>query len=122
MVANSHAYDVILIHLTCYSRTHAIDKITHAFLKNHTHTHQFIKKKIMYYFYQIGSITLGQYLFPFRSLLPYTISRGRTLIFEKFPFAEILTLKYVGKILFKSTKSYSFPYFVKGGGGTHELL
>ena len=39
MVANSHAYGVILTHLTCYSRTHAIDKFTHAFKKNHTHTH-----------------------------------------------------------------------------------
>ena len=38
-VANSHAYGVILTHLTCYSRTHAIDKFTHAFKKNHTHTH-----------------------------------------------------------------------------------
>ena len=37
--ANSHAYGVILTHLTCYSHTHAIDKFTHAFLKNHTHTH-----------------------------------------------------------------------------------
>ena len=37
-VVNSHAYGVILTHLTCYSRTHAIDKFTHAFLKNHTHT------------------------------------------------------------------------------------
>ena len=38
-VANSHAYGVILTHLTCYSRTHVIDKFTHAFKKNHTHTH-----------------------------------------------------------------------------------
>ena len=38
-VANSHAYGVILTHLTCYSRTHAIDKFTHALKKNHTHTH-----------------------------------------------------------------------------------
>ena len=38
-VANSHAYGVILTHLTCYSRTHAIDKFTHAFKRNHTHTH-----------------------------------------------------------------------------------
>ena len=38
-VANSHAYGVILTHLTCYSRTHAIDKFTHAFKINHTHTH-----------------------------------------------------------------------------------
>ena len=38
-VANSHAYGVILTHLTCYSRTHAIDKFTHAFKKDHTHTH-----------------------------------------------------------------------------------
>ena len=38
-VANSHAYGVILTHLTCYSRTHAIDKFTHAFNRNHTHTH-----------------------------------------------------------------------------------
>ena len=37
-VANSHAYGVILTHLTCYSRTHAIDKFTHAFKRNHTHT------------------------------------------------------------------------------------
>ena len=29
-VANSHAYGVILTHLACYSRTHAIDKFTHA--------------------------------------------------------------------------------------------
>ena len=36
-VANSHAYGVILTHLTCYSRTHAIDKFTHAFKKDHTH-------------------------------------------------------------------------------------
>ena len=43
-VANSHAYGVILTHLTCYSRTHAIDKFTHAFLKNHTHTHAILKK------------------------------------------------------------------------------
>ena len=35
-VANSHA---ILTHLTCYSRTHAIYKFTHALKKNHTHTH-----------------------------------------------------------------------------------
>ena len=33
-VANSHAYGVNLTHLTCYSRTHAIDKITHAIKKN----------------------------------------------------------------------------------------
>ena len=39
MVANSHAYGVILTHLTRYSRTHAIDKYTHAFKRNHTHTH-----------------------------------------------------------------------------------
>ena len=39
MVANSHAYGVILTHLTYYSCTHAVDKITHAFEKNHTHTH-----------------------------------------------------------------------------------
>ena len=32
-VANSHAYGVILTHLTCYSRTHAIDKFTHALKK-----------------------------------------------------------------------------------------
>ena len=32
-IANSHAYGVILTHLTCYSRTHAIDKFIHAFLK-----------------------------------------------------------------------------------------
>ena len=32
-VANSHAYGMILTHLTCYSRTHATDKITHAFKK-----------------------------------------------------------------------------------------
>ena len=38
-VANSHAYGVILTHLTCYSRTHAIDQFTHAFKRNHTHTH-----------------------------------------------------------------------------------
>ena len=38
-VANSHAYGVILTHWTCYSRTHAIDKFTHAFKRNHTHTH-----------------------------------------------------------------------------------
>ena len=38
-VANSHAYGVILTHLTCYSRTHAIDKFTHAFKRNHTHAH-----------------------------------------------------------------------------------
>ena len=38
-VANSHAYGVILTHLTCYSRTHAIDKFTHAFKINYTHTH-----------------------------------------------------------------------------------
>ena len=38
-VSNSHAYGVILTHLTCYSRTHAIDKFTHAFKKNHTLTH-----------------------------------------------------------------------------------
>ena len=39
-VANySHAYGVILTNLTCYSRTHAIDKFTHAFKKDHTHTH-----------------------------------------------------------------------------------
>ena len=38
-VANSHAYGVILTHLTCYSRTHAIDKFTHTFKRNHTHTH-----------------------------------------------------------------------------------
>ena len=38
-VANSHAYGVILTHLTCYSRTHAIDKFTHAFKRTHTHTH-----------------------------------------------------------------------------------
>ena len=38
-VANSHAYGVTLTHLTCYSRTHAIDKFTHAFKKDHTHTH-----------------------------------------------------------------------------------
>ena len=44
-VANSHAYGVILTHLTCYSRTHAIDKFTHAFLKNHTHTHAIKKIK-----------------------------------------------------------------------------
>ena len=42
-VANSHAYGVILTHLTCYSRTHAIDKFTHAFKINHTHTHAFYK-------------------------------------------------------------------------------
>ena len=42
-VANSHAYGVILTHLTCYSRTHAIDKFTYAFKKNHTHTHAFYK-------------------------------------------------------------------------------
>ena len=42
-VANSHAYGVILTHLTCYSRTHAIDKFTHAFKRNHTHTHAFYK-------------------------------------------------------------------------------
>ena len=34
----SRIYGVILTPLTCYSRTHAIDKITHAFLKNRTHT------------------------------------------------------------------------------------
>ena len=44
-VANSHAYGVILTHLTCYSRTHAIDKFTHAFLKNHTHTHAILKNQ-----------------------------------------------------------------------------
>ena len=44
-VANSHAYGVILTHLTCYSRTHAIDKFTHAFKKDHTHTHAILKKK-----------------------------------------------------------------------------
>ena len=38
-VANSHAYGVILTHLTCYSRTHTIDKFTHAFKINHTHTY-----------------------------------------------------------------------------------
>ena len=38
-VANSHTYGVILTHLTCYSRTHAIDKITHALKKIRTHTH-----------------------------------------------------------------------------------
>ena len=42
-VANSHANGVILTHLTCYSRTHAIDKFTHAFRRNHTHTHAFYK-------------------------------------------------------------------------------
>ena len=42
-VANSHAYGVILTHLTCYSRTHAIDKFTHAFKRNHTHTHALYK-------------------------------------------------------------------------------
>ena len=42
-VANSHAYGVILTHLTCYSRTHAIDKFTNAFKRNHTHTHAFYK-------------------------------------------------------------------------------
>ena len=42
-VANSHAYGVILTHLTCYSRTHAIDKFNHAFKRNHTHTHAFYK-------------------------------------------------------------------------------
>ena len=44
-VANSHAYSVILTHLTCYSRTHAIDKFTHAFKKNHTHTHAILKNQ-----------------------------------------------------------------------------
>ena len=34
-VANSRAYGVILTHLTCYSRTHAIDKITHDALLTH---------------------------------------------------------------------------------------
>ena len=38
-VANSHAYGVILTHLTSYSRTHAIDKFTHAFEKSHAHSH-----------------------------------------------------------------------------------
>ena len=42
-VANSHAYGVILTHMTCYSRTHAIDKFTHALKKNHTHTHAISK-------------------------------------------------------------------------------
>ena len=42
-VANSHAYGMILTHLTRYSRTHAIDKFTHAFKRNHTHTHAFYK-------------------------------------------------------------------------------
>ena len=44
-VANSHAYGVILTHLTCYSCTHAIDKFTHAFKKNHTHTHVILKNR-----------------------------------------------------------------------------
>ena len=44
-VANSHAYGVILTHLTCYSRTHAIDKFTHAFKKDHTHTHAILKNR-----------------------------------------------------------------------------
>ena len=42
-VANSHAYGVILTHLTCYSRTHAIDKFTHAFKKDHTYTDTILK-------------------------------------------------------------------------------
>ena len=44
-VANSHAYGVILTHLTCYSRIHAIDKFTHALEKNHTHTHAILKNR-----------------------------------------------------------------------------
>ena len=44
-VANSHAYGVILTHLTCYSRTHAIDQFTHAFKKNHKHTHAILKNR-----------------------------------------------------------------------------
>ena len=50
-VANSHAYGVILTHLTCYSRTHAIDKLTHAFKKDHTHTHAIFKKSKIFYFF-----------------------------------------------------------------------
>ena len=44
-VANPHAYGVILTHLTYYSCTHAVDKITHAFEKNHTHTHAITKNE-----------------------------------------------------------------------------
>ena len=44
-VANSHAYGVILTNFTCYSDTHAIDKFTHAFKKNHTHTHAILKNR-----------------------------------------------------------------------------
>ena len=36
---------MILTHLTCYSRTHAIDKFTHAFKKDHTHTHAILKNR-----------------------------------------------------------------------------
>ena len=51
-VANSHAYGVILTHLTCYSRTHAIDKLTHAFKNDHTHTHAIlINRKYSTIFY-----------------------------------------------------------------------
>ena len=32
-VANSHAYGVVLTHLTGYSRTHAMDTFTHAYKK-----------------------------------------------------------------------------------------
>ena len=42
-VANSHAFGVILTNLTCYSRTHAIDKFTHTFKNDHTHTYAILK-------------------------------------------------------------------------------
>ena len=52
-VANSHAYGVILTHLTSYSRTHAIDKFTRAFKIYHTHSRNFKKSKIIYQFFII---------------------------------------------------------------------
>ena len=49
-VANSHAYGVILTHLTGYSRTHAMDTFTHAYKKTHAYSRNLKKMKIIHHF------------------------------------------------------------------------
>ena len=63
-VANSHAYCVILTHLTCYSRTHAIDKFTHAFKKITRILTQFykIKNNLLFFIIVRLSVTLFCFL------------------------------------------------------------
>ena len=101
-VANSRAYGVILTHLTCYSRTHAIDKITHAFFKNHTHIYSpnLKNKKICTIFDQIDSITLSQYFISVYKFTPVHHQQRKNIGFLKIAICRNHKSQTVVKIYF----------------------